>query len=92
MPKMSKEYLKQYITAKHVENYDCEVCGGHYKKYFKKVHCSSKKHQTAQSKIEEEKQKNNLTEHTKLMNENKTLHEELQEAISQIRIFKASIQ
>ena len=91
MPTMSKEYLKNYIKAKHMEDYECELCGGHFKKYFKKVHCSSKKHQIAQAKVEEEKLKKNDDESSKLVSENRTLQQELIEAISLLKVFKAMI-
>lgn len=39
----SKEVLKEYFR-KHNTNNICE-CGGKYKKYFKKAHEKTKKHQ-----------------------------------------------
>lgn len=92
MPTMSKEYLKKYIKEKHEEDYHCNICNGHYKKYFKKVHESSKKHKKALEQNEEKKNQNENTLAFKLMKENMLLKQELKDSNELLHLVKLIIQ
>lgn len=44
------EYLKEYFKKNKerlTEEYQCEICQGHYKKVHKTIHEKTKKHQSA---------------------------------------------
>jgi xanthine/CO dehydrogenase XdhC/CoxF family maturation factor len=85
MPKNSSEYMKKYYSEKHAENHLCEVCGGHYKLYFKTVHQRSKKHAIAVKRLEEKQPE---TEERRLRKQNEELTKKLEEALSELNIIK----
>lgn len=84
MPTMPKEYIKKYIANKHAESIICELCGGCYKLYFKKVHHQSIKHNKAIEKnkqdqlmLEEKEIKKLKDKNIKLTSQVKALQQQL---------------